>query len=163
MVCRSVWLAETRLLVAREGVRVTTGASQPVVRGEQPLDVTLDAHLGVDEHDEVVADPLQVGHHVRGEQDAELVLGDRLHQDLQELAAGERVEAGDRFVEDQQLRPLGQTQGEGELGPLAAGELARALGRVETEPLDPGLGDGLVPAGVEVGTQTQVVLDAEVA
>ena len=29
-----------------------------------------------------------------------LVLGDRLHQDLQELAPGQRVEAGDGLVED---------------------------------------------------------------
>ena len=60
-----------------------------------------------------------------GEHDAELVLGDGLHQVLQELAAGQRVERGDRLVQDQQLGPLGQAQGEGELGALAAGQLAR--------------------------------------
>ena len=107
---------------------------------EQRLDVALDPHLRVDEHDEVVADPLQVGDHVRGQHDAELVLGDGLHQDLQELPAGQRVEAGDRLVEDQQLRPLGQAEGEGELGALAAGQPAGPLGRVEAEPARPGTG-----------------------
>ena len=67
---------------------------------------------------------------MRGEDDAELVLGDRLHQVLQELPPGERVERRDRLVEDQQLRALGDAQ-------LAAGELARLLREVEAEPLDP--------------------------
>ena len=116
------------LLVARQGVDVPARAGQPVVGGEQLLDVALDPHLGVDQHDEVVADPFQVGDHVRGQQDAELVLGDRLHQHLQELAAGERVEARDRLVEDQQLGPLGQAQGERELRALPAGQLAGTLG-----------------------------------
>ena len=56
-----------------------------------------------------------------------LLLGDGLHQVLQELAAGQRVEAGHRLVEDQQLGPLGDGQGQRELGPLAARELARLL------------------------------------
>ena len=75
-----------------------------------------------------------------------LVLGDRLHQALQELAPGQRVEAGDRLVEEQQLRPLGQAEGQRELGPLAAGQLAGLLGRVEAEPLDPVRGPARRPS-----------------
>ena len=101
------------------------------------VDVAGDLHARVDQHDQVVADPFQVGDQVRGEHDAELVLGDGLHQVLQELAPGERVEAGDRLVEDQQLGPLGDAEGQGELGALAAGELAGLLRRVQAEPLDP--------------------------
>jgi hypothetical protein len=41
---------------------------------------------------------------VRGQHDTELVLGDGLHEVLQELPPRERVERGDRFVQDQQLR-----------------------------------------------------------
>ena len=74
---------------------------------------------------------------MRGQHDAELVLGDDLHQGLQELAAGQRVEAGDRLVEDQQLGSLRHGEGQGELGPLAAGELAGPLARVEAELVDP--------------------------
>jgi hypothetical protein len=52
------------------------------------------------------------------------VLGDRLHEVLQELPAGQRVQRGDRLVEQQQLGPLGDAEGERELGALAAGQLA---------------------------------------
>ena len=104
------------------------------------------SHARVDQHDQVVADPFQVGDQVRGEHDAELVLGDGLHQALQELAPGQRVEAGDRLVEDQQLGALGDAQGERELGALAAGELAGPLRRVEAEPLDPARAPGRRPS-----------------
>ena len=133
------------MLVGRQRRQVATRTGQPVVTGDQGLDVALHPHLRVDEHDDVVADPLQVGDHVRGEQHADLVVGDGLHQCLQELASGQRVEAGDRLVEDEQLRPLGETQGQGELRPLTAGEPAGLLLRVEAEPVDAGLRDGLRP------------------
>jgi hypothetical protein len=54
----------------------------------------------------VVADPLQVGHQVGGEHDADLLSGSELQQALQELAPSQRVEAGYRLIQDQQLRPL---------------------------------------------------------
>jgi hypothetical protein len=76
--------------------------------------------VGADEHDEVVADPFQVGYQVRGQHDAELVLGDGLHQALKKLAAGEGVDGGDRLVQDQQLGTFGDAQGERELGALPA-------------------------------------------
>jgi hypothetical protein len=57
------------------------------------------------------------GHH-----DAGAVLGDRLHQAAEELAAGKRVQAGDRLVEEEELGPFGERQGERELGALAAGQ-----------------------------------------
>ena len=94
----------------------------------------------VDQHDQVVAGALDVGDEVRGQHDAELLLGDRLHQVLQELPAGQRVEGGDRLVEQQQLGPFGDAEGERELGALAAGQPAGALLRVEPEPLDPLVG-----------------------
>ena len=116
---------------------------------------------GVDQDDDVVADPLEVGDDVRGQQHADLVLGDRLHQHLQELASGQRVEAGDRLVEDQQLGSLREPEGQRELGALAAGELAGLLARVEAEAVDPATGGGVVPARVEVGAEAQVVGDRE--
>ena len=149
------------VLVGRQRRGLAARPGQPVVRREQLLDVAGDPDLRVDQDDEVVADPLEVGDHVRGEQHADLVLGDRLHQDLQELAAGQRVQARDRLVEDQQLGPLRQPEGQGELGALAAGELAGLLPRVEAEPLDPAPGDRVVPARVEVRTEAQVVGDRE--
>ena len=117
--------------------RVPARAGEPVVGGEERVEVAGELHARGDEHDQVVADALEVGDQVRGQHDAELVLGDGLHQVLEELAPGERVEAGDRLVEDQQLGALGEPEGERELGALAAGELARLLREVEAEPLDP--------------------------
>ena len=77
---------------------------------------------------------------MRGEHDADLVLGDELHQALQELAPGQRVQAGDGFVQDEQLGPLGDGQGQGELGALAAGQLPGPLAGIQAEPLDPAAG-----------------------
>ena len=110
------------------------------------VDVAGDPDPGVDQHDQVVADPLEVGDQVRGQHDAELLLGDGLHQVLQELPAGQRVEAGDRLVEDQQLGPLGDAQGQRELGALAAGQLPGPLARVEAEPVDPAPGQARRPS-----------------
>ena len=145
------------LLVGGQRVRGPPGAGEPVVGVEQRLDLAGEPHLGVDEHHDVVADPLEVGDDVRGEHDAELLLGDGLHEQLEELAARERVEARDRLVEDEQLGALGQAEREGELGALAPGEPAGALAGVEAEPLDARPGQGVVPARVEVGAEPQVV------
>ena len=161
MVCRSVWLAE---MTCWSAGRVAGSRRGPVSRwcvAEQLVDLAGDPHAGVDEHDQVVADPLEVGDQVRGQHDADLVLGDGLHQVLQELAPRQRVEAGDRLVEDQQLGPLGDGQGEGELGALAAGQLAGPLAGIEAEPLDPAAGQLVVPARVEVGAEPQVVGDGQ--
>ena len=120
-----------------------------------------DPDLRVDQDDDVVADAFEVGDDVRGEQHADLLLGDRLHQHLQELAPGQRVQARDRLVEHQQLGPLGQPEGQRELGPLAAGEPARLLARVEAEAVDPSSSRGVVPPWVEVGAEAQMVGDGE--
>ena len=71
-----------------------------MVGGEQVVDVPGNLHPRVDEHDQVVAGPLHVGHQVRGEHDAQLLLRHRLHQVLEELPARERVQTGDRLVFD---------------------------------------------------------------
>ena len=76
------------------------------------------------QHD-VVADALDVGDHVRRDHDRRLRLGDAVHQQLQELAAGERVEAGERLVEQEQLRPLPEREREREPGALARGQRRR--------------------------------------
>ena len=108
--CRSVWLAVITCWSAGRSLRVAPRPGQPVVRRQQRLDVAAHLDARVDQHDQVVADALDVGDEVRGQDDAQLLLGDRLHQVLQELPAGQRVEAGDRLVEDQQLGPLGDAR-----------------------------------------------------
>ena len=96
-----------------------------------------------------------------GEDDAGVVLRDRLHQVTQEVATGKRVEAGDRFVEDEQLGPLGDGDGEGELGTLSAGELARLLLRLKVEPFDTGLRKLGIPAGIQLGAELEVIGDGQ--
>jgi hypothetical protein len=96
---------------------------------------------------------------VRGEDHRDVEFGDERHEVLQERAARERVEGGDRFVEDEQLGPFGGGEGEGELGLLAAGEPPGLLGGVEADLRDAGLGEAAVPGGVEVLPQPQVVGD----
>jgi len=76
------------VLVRREAGWVSAGSGEPVVAGQQRVEVAGELHAGGDQHDQVVADAFEVGDQVRGQQDAELVLGDGLHEVLQELAPG---------------------------------------------------------------------------
>lgn len=84
-----------------------------------------------DQDDEVVADAFEIGDKVRRQQDAHAVLGHGPHERLQELPPGEGIETGDRLVEYEELRALGNRQGERELRPLAARQDARFLRHVE--------------------------------
>ena len=118
-----------------------------------------DAHLGADEHDQVVADPFQVRDQVRGQHDGQFLLGDGLHQVLQELPPGQRVKAGHRLVQDQQLGTLGDGQGQRELGPLPAGQGAGLLAGIQVKPVDPVARQLCVPARVEARAQFEVIGD----
>ena len=138
---------------------VAARAGQPAVRGQQCADLPGDPDPGRDKNYQVVAYPFQVGDQVRGQHDAGAVLGDRLHQALQELPPGQRVQAGERLVEDEQLGPLGQCQGEGELGSLAAGQRPGPLPWVQAELPDPAPRQLVVPAGVEPGAEAEVIGD----
>jgi hypothetical protein len=77
-------------------------------------------NAGGDEDDQVVADAFEVGDQVRGQHDADALIGNDLHQALQELPPCERVEPGYWLVQDQQLRPLGHRDGQRQLRPLSA-------------------------------------------
>jgi hypothetical protein len=94
---------------------------------------------------------------VRGENDAGVACGGRLHEVAQEATAGERVEAGDRLVEDEQAGPLGDGDGQSELGALASGELASFLLRVELELVDSCLRKLRIPVAVHLGAELEVV------
>ena len=103
VLCRSVWLASMTSWLAGRRAGVAAGSGEAVMRGQQVVDLSGHPHPGGDQHDQVVADPLEVGDQMRGQHDAHPMLGDGLHQALQELPPGERVEAGDRLVEEEQL------------------------------------------------------------
>jgi hypothetical protein len=98
---------------------------------------------------------------VGGEDDARAVLDDDLHHILKELTSREGVEACDRLVEHEQLRSLGDGEGECKLGALTAGELASLLSRVEPKALDAALGELRVPARVRPPAESEVIGDRE--
>src|SRR5271169_2703422 len=98
---------------------------------------------------------------MRRQDHADFLVSDRLHENLEELTTSERVQTGDGLVEQKQLWPLGDCQGERQLGALTPGELSGTLARIETELLDTVLGQLGVPAGIEMGAQAKMVADAE--
>ena len=79
----------------------------------------------------------------------------------QEVATSKRVQAGHRFVEDEQPGPLGDGDSEGELGTLPAGELARLLLRLEAELVDTGLRELRIPAGIQLGAELEMIGDGQ--
>jgi hypothetical protein len=71
--------------------------------------------------------------------------------------AGQRVQTGDRLIQDQQLGSLGDGQGQGQLSPLAPGQLPGPLAGIQAQPVDPVAGKTSVPARIQLGAQPQVV------
>jgi hypothetical protein len=62
-------------------VHIGACAGQDPVPRKQCLDLTVDGDAAVVEHDQVVAeDPLQLVHHVGGEQDGDALLRHRAHK-----------------------------------------------------------------------------------
>jgi len=120
------------------------------VLGEQGLDVVGQAELPVGDDDQAVAHPLEVGDEVRRQDHGEVAVGDGLHEGLHELPAGERVEAGQGLVQQQQLGALAQRQRQRDLGPLASRERADLLAQVDAEPSEPLDRAAVVPPGVEL-------------
>jgi hypothetical protein len=107
-------------VVALDGRGVLAGADEDLVLGDHGVDVAAELNPGRGELADVVADPLQVGDQVRGQHHGHAVRGDRLGQGGQEVPPGQRVKRGDWLIQQQQPWPLGQGQGEPDLGPLAA-------------------------------------------
>ena len=70
---------------------------------------------------------------MRRQDDADAVLGDDRHEVLEKLATCKGIEARHRLVQHKQLRSLRNSEREGELGPLAAGQRAGLLARVKSE------------------------------
>src|SRR6266536_4340220 len=62
---------------------VAAGTGEPVVAGQQVVDLACDADPGGHQHDQVVADAFQVGDQVRGQDHAGAVVGEVCHQALQ--------------------------------------------------------------------------------
>ena len=73
-----------------------------MMRRQEIVDLAVHLNSRRSEHDQVVAHPFEVGNEMGAEDDADLVLDDDLHQRGQELATSQRVQAGDRFIQQEQ-------------------------------------------------------------
>ena len=98
---------------------------------------------------------------MRGEDDGEACLGDRVHQGLEELTAGERVEARDGLVEEEELGPLREGERERHLRPLAARERADPLAERNAQASQTILGPLSVPAAVQAAAEGEHLPDLE--
>ncbi len=134
---------------------------EPMMRCEEFVDLASELHLRRDEDDEEVTDPLDVSDEVRRENDADVVVGDGLHEYLKELTSCERIEARYGLVEEHRLGPLRNRESECQLGALATRKFAGALTRVKTELLNARLSEHSVPVRVRVRAEAKVVEHAE--
>ena len=159
VLCLSVWLSSMTSWFAGREPRVPARPREAMVRCQQVGDLAGKPHVRGNEDDEVVTDPFEIGDEMRGQHDADPVLGDDLHEALEELAPGERVEARHRLVEEEELGSLRDGQRERELGPLATRQRSRLLAWVEAELIDPALGQLAVPVRVEIGAHAEVLGD----
>ena len=135
-------------------------AGQQAVRRDDLLDRADELRPAGGEDDEVVADALEVGDDVGREDDRQLALGDGFDDGLHELAPRERIERGDRLVEEEQL------------GRFASASVSATCARCPPERLrtfffsgSPRLGDAIagrvvVPAGIELAADAEHLLDA---
>ena len=93
VICLSVWLSSMTVLAGREAYRGpgadrTGGSASPAASAT----LTGQLHVGGGQHDQVVADPLEVGDEMGGEHHADLLGGHHLHQIPEELPSSERVQ-----------------------------------------------------------------------
>ena len=88
--------------------------------GEGFGDRQVEQRVALAEDDQPVAGLLDVGDDVRRQQSRVSRGADRLDQDVEELPPGERVEAGQRLVEEEDPRSRSERQRKPDLGLLAA-------------------------------------------
>ena len=111
------------------------------------------------EHDQGVANLLDVSDDVRGEQNRRSVIARGLAHQLQELTAGQRVEVGKRLVQEQDVGPRAQRQGERYLGGLPSGQFPSARTRSNAEPGKSGRGKHAVEPWSQLRREAEMLLD----
>ena len=145
-------------LALLDGRGVLARADQDLVLGQQVLDVAAQLDPGRGQHDQVVADPLQVRDQVRGQDHGQAARGYPVGQQGEEVPPGQRVERGDRLIQQQQPGLLGQDQGQRDLGPLTSGQLAHRPVQRDLQGGQPLSHRFRVPARVQVPARADVVL-----
>ena len=115
------------------------------------------------EHQQPVAGLLDVGDDVRRQERGRAVGADRVDQDVQELATRQRVEAGQRLVEEEDRRPHPQRERQPDLRLLSPGQLVGARGERDVEVVEPAAGDGRIEARTEGRRHRHVLVDGQLA
>jgi hypothetical protein len=122
-------------VVAMETFQICGAPPRPdqhPVLAEHGVDVGAQAHPGGRHQDEVVGDPLEIVHQVRGEHHRDVTFDGQVGEGGEKLAPGERIERGERLVEQQHPGPLGQRQAQRDLGSLPTRQCVH--GTVERDP-----------------------------
>ncbi len=110
-----------------------------------------------------VAGLLDVGDHVRGEERRRTIGPDRVDEDVQEFAAGQRVEAGQRLVEEEDRCSHPQRQGQSDLRLLPAGQLIGTCVQRDIEVVESVAGDRGIEPGPQRPGHRHVFVDGELA
>ena len=137
--------------------------------GDDPMtrsfgrDRPVQGDVAVADDDQPVADRGQLADDVRRQDDRGAGRADDLPGNGQELAAGERVEAGQRLVEEQRRSLGAERQYQRDLRLLAARQLAGAPAEWEPQARHPAIGGRPVEAAPERGGEIQVVGHRQVA
>ena len=132
--CRSVWLARTTAATPRSGLAALSRADHPPVFGHQVVDRARELHLRRAARSGSRR-PVP-GRRAGGRRaDGGAGVGHAAHQRLQELPTGQRVQAGDRLVEQQQP------------GRLASASASATWARCPPDSLPTGLSGGMPSCG----------------
>ncbi len=87
----------------------------------------LEGDRAVAHHQDAIGESDRLVDIVRDEQDARLMIGDEFADELVHADAGQRIERGERLVEQQKLGLLDQRAGKGDALGLSAREIARPV------------------------------------
>jgi len=94
----------------RPGGRAAKAQRETVMRFFDRVEQSAQHHLPVHHHREVIGHTLDLIQHMRREENSASFVNDRSDDRFQDVAAHDRVEAGTRFIEQQQFRPVGQRE-----------------------------------------------------
>jgi len=105
----------------------------------------------------VVADALEVVHQMRGEHYRYVTADGHIGERGEELPPGEGIERGQRLVQQQDARPLGQRKAERDLGLLPARQRLHRTVERHPQPREPLLRSASIPPAVEMGADPEVL------
>ena len=88
---------------------------------------------------------------------------DRVDQDVEELAARQRVEAGQRLVEEEDRRPRPERERQPDLRLLAAGQLVGRRGERDVQVVEAAPGERRVEAVAKGVRHRDVLVDGQLA